>query len=128
MARTRRPTLRHSFVRSFASLSVMFVLFAGMAVVRAEAPVADPGAHPDGAHAGPVSGPPLWETAYSERYPGCVSMVLWPLDEVPVALVTRTPGGDVSRVPLDEVDRAPLSPVGRAHAIGACRRSVSSAR
>ena len=122
MARTRRASLRSSLVRSFSSLGVMFVMSAGMVFVRADVPVDDPGADPSRAHSAGDSGRPLWETAYSERYPGCVSMVLWPLDEVPVALVTRTPAGDVSRVPLDEVDRAPLSPWGQAHAIGACRR------
>lgn len=121
MARARRVTLPGSLLRSFASLSVMFVMLAGMLFVRADVPVADFRADPSTRQAGGVSGQPLWETAYSERYPGCVSMVLWPLDEVPVALVTRTPAGDVSLVPLGEVDRAPLSPLGQAHAIGACR-------
>lgn len=78
-------------------------------------------------HAGPVTarvvdtGVPLWESAYSERYPGCVSMPLWPLGEVPVALVTRTPEGTVDRVPLGRFAGVSASAVGEADAIGACR-------
>lgn len=117
MPRTRSSTLLGHVVRSVASVSGMFLLLAIVLVLGPHRAGQDPA---DGRVAD-VSGPRLWERAYSERYPGCVSMVLWPLDEVPVALVTRTPAGSVERVPLDEVDRAPLSPVGRAHAIGACR-------
>lgn len=119
--RVARPTtfVGH-LVRSLASVSLVFALLGGVLVVGADEPTAGPAPGASRVDVPPV--PPLWETDYSERYPGCVSLVLWPLDEVPVALVTRSRTGAVSRVPLDEVDRAPLSPVGRAHAIGACRQ------
>ena len=120
MPGVRRTTLRGALVQSFASVGLAFAMLGGVVVLGPDATTA-----PVEAGTQPGDGQPgraLWETSYSERYPGCVSMVLWPLDEVPVALVTRTPAGAVTRVPLDEVDRAPLSMVGRAHAIGACRR------
>ena len=60
----------------------------------------------------------VWEESYSERYPGCVAAVLWPRDEQPVAIVTRTPGGHVDRVP---VGAGPLPST--AVTIGACRSS-----
>ncbi len=62
---------------------------------------------------------PRWEVAYSDRYPGCVSMPLWPLGERPVALVTRTPDGMVDRVPLASLYDGAAA--GHSYAIGACR-------
>lgn len=120
MRGARPTTFVGLLVRSLSSLSVVFALLGAVVVVGADEPVA--GTAPGATRVEAPASLPLWETAYSERYPGCVSLVLWPLDEVPVALVTRSRNGAVSRVPLDEVDRAPLSPVGREHTIGACRR------
>src|SRR5690349_4315410 len=51
-----------------------------------------------------------WQPSYSERYPGCVPSVLWPADERPVAVVTRTPDGRVDRVALD-ADRHLVRPL-----------------
>jgi hypothetical protein len=63
----------------------------------------------------------LWKAAYSERYPGCVPTVLWPADERPVAVVTRTPDGRIDRVALDP-DRHLVQPLpAAARTIGACR-------
>jgi hypothetical protein len=64
---------------------------------------------------------PLWKAAYSERYPGCVPSVLWPADEQPVAVVTRTPDGRIDRVALDEARMLVRDVPAGARAIGACR-------
>ena len=63
----------------------------------------------------------LWRASYSERYPGCVPSVLWPADEQPVAVVTRTPGGRIDRVALDEDQRLVHALPPAAETIGACR-------
>ena len=64
---------------------------------------------------------PLWRASYSERYPGCVPSVLWPADEQPVAVVTRTPDGRIDRIALD-ADRTLVRDVpAAARTIGACR-------
>jgi len=63
----------------------------------------------------------LWRAAYSERYPGCVPSVLWPADEQPVAVVTRTPGGRIDRVALDADQRPVHALPPAAETIGACR-------
>jgi hypothetical protein len=64
---------------------------------------------------------PLWRASYSERYPGCVPSVLWPADEQPVAVVTRTPDGRITRVALDDDRRLVRDVPSGARAIGACR-------
>lgn len=56
----------------------------------------------------------VWDESWSQRYPGCVALALWPDDEQPTGLVARTGAGDVERVPPDAV-----VPPGRL--VGACR-------
>ncbi len=58
---------------------------------------------------------PLWKNAWSEEFPGCVSVLLWPADEEPVALLTRTPGGQVDRV------EAGARPALDLETVGVCR-------
>jgi hypothetical protein len=58
-----------------------------------------------------------WRSSYSERFPGCVSAVLWPVEEQPVAIVARRPGGEIVRVAANAVAAA-QSP---SSTIGACR-------
>lgn len=114
-SRALRPDLAVLTVRSLGSTT------AAMAVATALVGLLGT----QGAHAGSVSARladsdlPAWESRYSERYPGCVSMPLWPLGEEPVALVTRTPEGTVDRVPLGGVQLDGAD--SRANAIGACR-------
>lgn len=62
---------------------------------------------------GAVESDTLWQSSWSERFPGCVALALWPRDERPVALVTRGAGGEVARV----------SPEARSldRVVGACR-------
>ena len=57
---------------------------------------------------------PAWKDSYSRRFPGCVSLVLWPADQQPVAYITRSADGAVNRV------RADLG-VPSGSTIGACR-------
>lgn len=66
---------------------------------------------------------PAWRAAYSRRFPGCVSTVLWPVGERPVAFVVRQHSGRVARISVEEaVRRAHTSPPGDgARTLGACR-------
>jgi hypothetical protein len=120
MSRTGRRTLRGQLARSAVVHGLMFLLLSVAIVLVPDQP------RPESSHvpvpAEDTAGRPLWETVYSERYPGCVSLVLWPMDEQPVALVTRTPAGEVERVAMDEAGRLHWLPAGGARAIGACRR------
>jgi hypothetical protein len=62
-----------------------------------------------------------WHDSWSVRYPGCVPAVLWPAQERPVAVVTRTADGELDRVALDArrrpVERVPAD----ARTVGVCR-------
>src|SRR3954454_24188706 len=58
---------------------------------------------------------PVWKDSYSRRFPGCVSLVLWPSDQTPTAYLTRTSDGALSRVSTDR--GAPATGT----TIGACR-------
>ena len=62
-----------------------------------------------------------WEASYSEQYPGCVASALWPAEELPVALVVRTPDGNVDRVALDAQRRSLQHLPAGSTTIGACR-------
>lgn len=63
---------------------------------------------------------PVWRSAYSERFPGCVPTVLWPADERPVAVLTKGPDGRVHRVAVETYRRgAGIEPGART--IGVCR-------
>jgi hypothetical protein len=62
-----------------------------------------------------IAGDPVWEAAWSAKYPGCVALALWPRDEPPVAVVTRTPQGVVDKVAATAVEQ------GHGHVVGACR-------
>ena len=70
---------------------------------------------------GPAQQQPVWETAYSEQFPGCVASVLWPAKEEPVAVVVRTPEGDVERVTLDARGQSLQQVAPGTATIGACR-------
>ncbi len=61
----------------------------------------------------------LWQPAWSERYPGCVALALWPQDEQPLAVLTRSRGGDVARVAPEAAASADRRPDVRV--VGACR-------
>lgn len=63
--------------------------------------------------AGAFGADDVWDESWSQRYPGCVALALWPVDEVPAGLLVRS-GDDVTRVG-PEVAQAP-GPV-----VGACR-------
>ena len=59
----------------------------------------------------------LWSASWSQRFPGCVAMVLWPQGERPVALVTRSPDGTVHRLAVGSAGRVPSGD----RVVGACR-------
>jgi hypothetical protein len=109
MHRFARPSLGTLLLRSGALWGAVFTLSV-VTLLHATSAVAP--AHREDA-GGDTS---AWKESYSRRYPGCVSMALWPVDEQPVALVTRGPGGEVRRVPVDR----PVPHAGD-RPIGACR-------
>jgi hypothetical protein len=65
----------------------------------------------------PEDGSRLWSASWSERFPGCVAVVLWPEGERPVALVARSPDGAVNRLEVGSARRVPLGD----RVVGACR-------
>jgi hypothetical protein len=67
--------------------------------------------------AAPEDGTRLWSASWSERFPGCVAVVLWPEGERPVALVTRSPDGAMTRLEVGSARRVPLGD----RVVGACR-------
>jgi hypothetical protein len=62
----------------------------------------------------------VWKTAYSEMYPGCVSTVLWPSAEEPVAIVVIDADGKTVRVSREEA-RLRAAAGDLARTIGVCR-------
>jgi hypothetical protein len=62
----------------------------------------------------------VWKAAYSEKYPGCVSTVLWPAAEKPIAIVVLAADGTTARVTGAQA-RVMAANGGLARAIGACR-------
>jgi hypothetical protein len=109
--RDSSPSFPALLFRSFASMLALGAVLA--AAVLHSASAVDARAYPRG-------GPVPWKESWSERYPGCVSVLLWPQDERPVAVVARRPDGSVTRLtvrgprPFDSV------PSG-VRAVGACR-------
>ncbi len=123
----RTPRVSAVLTHTFRSLAVVAVLtapsLAGLGGVdggRTAAPespfVESPSGSPSGASPGPV-----WKADYSRRFPGCVPAVLWPADEKPVAVLTRTPDGRVDRVALDTQRRLVRPLPAATRTIGACR-------
>lgn len=55
----------------------------------------------------------VWEESWSERYPDCVALALWPDEEKPTALLARD-GGGVTRIPA-------AAPPAGTQVVGACR-------
>lgn len=70
-----------------------------------------------------VPAEPAWSAAYSRRFPGCVSAVLWPADERPVAFLVRERSGEMLRIRWrDAVRLADHGLLGRElTTVGACR-------
>jgi len=85
------------------------VVFLVLVVTLAAKPMDVSASHPH-AHSTPV-----WKDSYSKRFPGCVSLVLWPADQQPVAFVMRTSAGALDRVSAD------LGAPAAGATIGACR-------
>jgi hypothetical protein len=61
-----------------------------------------------------LQGDAVWRSSWSEQFPGCVALALWPRDEQPHALVVRTLQGSVAQV-------APGHGDPQDRVIGACR-------
>lgn len=113
------PALRPLLLRWSASSAALFALLV-MTLVHAGSEQAGAVVPSPPGWTSTRTAQPAWDSAYSERYPGCVSMVLWPADEVPVALVTRSAAGSVDRVPVAGLEH-PAPTLAEARAIGACR-------
>src|SRR3954454_6526041 len=105
------PSLRATFVRSFVSLlAVGAVLVTSLLHGATGVDVRR--------HA--LDGAVPWKASWSERYPGCVSVLLWPREERPVAVVARRPDGSITRVTVRGPRAFAAVPEG-ARAVGACR-------
>jgi hypothetical protein len=111
------PTLTMSVLRSFTRTFVVLMLLV-VALMQGA-----PGATVTDAAESPGSSPaqPLWKAEYSRDYPGCVSMLLWPTDEVPVAFLTRSASGEVARVSVESLALLSAEQNASPLAIGACR-------
>ena len=98
----------------FTSLGVGVVV-----ALSSVAPPPDVSPEPSGrtVAAVPGDGARLWSDGWSERFPGCVAVVLWPEGERPVALVTRSPDGAMNRLEVGSARRVPLGD----RVVGACR-------
>ena len=68
-----------------------------------------------------IGGAVPWKESWSERYPGCVSVLLWPREEPPVAVVVRRPNGSVARVAVHGTSRPFAAVPDGTEAVGACR-------
>ena len=66
---------------------------------------------------------PEWRAAYSRQFPGCVSTVLWPVGERPVAFVVEQRSGEVTWVSVEDAVRlaSHASIAEDVWIIGACR-------
>jgi hypothetical protein len=106
------PTLASLLARSTLS-AVVLCSFLAMSLLYGSGRMA---ASSEGRHNG---GSP-WKESWSARYPGCVSVLLWPQDERPVALVARFPDGRVTRVPVHRGQGLSAVPSGT-RTVGACR-------
>jgi hypothetical protein len=112
-------TIQAGFGQTLTRASTL-PLFLFLAVVAYLVPSALFASHPSGAHLPLPSGHAVWKASYSEKYPGCVSTVLWPAAEKPVALVVVRADGRTARLTRDEAVRnAAAGDV--ASTIGACR-------
>lgn len=79
---------------------------------------ADSGTGPDSGAASAladVDADTLWQSSWSERFPGCVALALWPSDARPVAVLTRGSDGEVAKVDPSSVPQADH------RVVGACR-------
>ena len=127
MTSTQAPQQAPTGVRGLPSIVVaMLFRSAGVVALLAIPVVSGLGSVDAGAPGSSVDGTErhqgtAWKAAYSVRYPGCVPSVLWPADENPVAVVTKSPDGSVAKVTL-EGGRLPMAAVpAGARTIGACR-------
>ena len=110
-----RTGRRQQFLQGcFTSLGVALVV-----ALSSVAPHPDVSPEPAGrtVAAVPDDGTRLWNASWSERFPGCVAVVLWPAGERPVALVTRSSDGTMNRLEVGSARRVPLGD----RVVGACR-------
>ena len=121
MRRTARTSFTALLTRALlTSVTVATVTMVGAlgTINASESSSTDSARHPRAdATTTESEGQSVWKEEYSRRYPGCVSMALWPSEESPVAFVTRGPEGQVSRVEVSRSFRLPPA----WQAIGACR-------
>ena len=111
----RSPSFPGLLVRSFLSVLALGAVLATSVLHSA---VAVDGAV--GHHGSTVP----WKESWSKRYPGCVSVLLWPQDERPVAVVAKRPDGSITRVAVRGARPFAAVPSG-ARPVGACRPAAS---
>ena len=107
----RSPSFSGLLLRSFLSVLALGAVLATSVLHSAVAV--------DSTHSHPGSTVP-WKESWSKRYPGCVSVLLWPQDERPVAVVAKRPDGSITRVAVRGTKPFAAVPSG-ARPVGACR-------
>jgi len=111
------PTTQATFTQTFARASLLplyfFLAITAYLLPTALFASAPPVVQPSGIGV-------LWKASYSEKYPGCVSTVLWPSSEMPVALVVVKADGHTAMLSREEA-RTSAAQGQVARTIGACR-------
>ena len=108
--RSLRATLLRSSLTATGAFTVLVTAAVAAAGPSAEEPPGGPG----------VRGME-WKESYSVRFPGCVSPVLWPAEEEPVAYLARRPGGAVVEVPATDIEQVRALRSRDLQTIGYCR-------
>lgn len=108
---------QQSFGRTLTRATLLpMILFLTVLAYVVPSAILNPAASPLDAPSSPV----IWKSTYSEQYPGCVSTVLWPVAEVPTAVVVMGIDGSVAKVSQDRARiLAAQGQVGQT--IGICR-------
>lgn len=107
---------QHSFSRTLTRASLLpMILFLTVLAYVVPSAILNPAAAP-----ADDPSPVIWKSTYSERYPGCVSTVLWPAAEVPTAVLVMRNDGEILMVSREQ--SRTLAVQGQvAQMIGICR-------
>jgi len=110
------PAFRTLWVRALVVPSLLLVLTAVFLLLSV-------GTATSGASLGPAADQSTsWRTSYSQRFPACVALVLWPRAALPKALLVQDAHG-VRTLPLREgmARLRDARPADRTEIVGACR-------
>jgi len=113
---TQTPAFRTLWVRALVVPSLLFLLTVGSLLLTV-------GTASRGASLGPTAEQSTaWRSSYSQRFPSCVALVLWPRTALPKALLVQDAQG-VRTLPLREgmALLRDARPADRTEIVGACR-------